>query len=223
MSEATDECYKAFNTFIRKFGSQDLVQEALAYNMYLTWTRWKLSKEVKLKDEELVTLAFDFKEQSSYKAPSTGWLRFIEVKCYEMCGNYLTREHEDMQSIFGSKGKLRLNRVMDALGFEYLGYENPSTNVEAGEKRKRDAKSEADEASPSRLVKKKAKMSIQKDKVANKTSAPTKTMATQEQEKGSTTTTSSLGCTRILKVMTRPLPLSPLSPLGPTLTQFMLT
>jgi hypothetical protein len=40
----------------------------------------KLPKEVKCKDEELVTLAFDFKEQSTYKAPSSGWLRFIEEK-----------------------------------------------------------------------------------------------------------------------------------------------
>jgi hypothetical protein len=35
-------------------------------------------KEVKSKDEELVTLAFGFKEQSSYKAPSVGWLKLIE-------------------------------------------------------------------------------------------------------------------------------------------------
>jgi hypothetical protein len=49
---------------------------------------------------------------------------------------------------------------MDALGFEYLDYEDPSTNVGAGEKRKRDAKSEADEDPPSRLVKKKAKRSV---------------------------------------------------------------
>jgi hypothetical protein len=61
--------YKAFNTVIRKIGTRDLVQEVLAYNIYLTRTGRRLSKEVKLKDEELVTLAFDFKEQSSYKAP----------------------------------------------------------------------------------------------------------------------------------------------------------
>jgi hypothetical protein len=49
-----------------------LIQEALAYNIYPTWTGWKLPNEVKSEDEELVTLAFDFKEQSSYKAPSVG-------------------------------------------------------------------------------------------------------------------------------------------------------
>jgi hypothetical protein len=73
---------------------------------------------VKSKYEELVTLTFDFKEQSPYKAPSTGWLRFIEEKCNEMCENYPIREHEDMKYVFESRGKLWLNRVMNALGFE---------------------------------------------------------------------------------------------------------
>jgi hypothetical protein len=45
----------------------------------------------------------------------------------------------------------------------------------------------------------------------------------QDQEKGSATSTSSLGCTQILEVMTQPLPFSPLSPLGPTQTWFMPT
>jgi hypothetical protein len=72
MSEAADECFKPFSTTIKKIGSQDLVQEALAYNIYPTRTTWKLPKEVKCKDEELVTLTFDFKEQSTYKVPSTG-------------------------------------------------------------------------------------------------------------------------------------------------------
>lgn len=96
MSEAADECFKAFSTLIKKIGSQDLIQEALAYNIYPTQTRWKLPKEVKCKDKELVTLAFDFKEQSTYKVPSARQLKFVEERCNEMCGNHLAREHEDM-------------------------------------------------------------------------------------------------------------------------------
>ena len=61
-----------------------------------------------VKNEELVTLAFSFMEQSSYKAPSAGWFRLIEEKCNEICGNYLTREHEDMSSIFRSRGSFGL-------------------------------------------------------------------------------------------------------------------
>lgn len=78
MNEAAEECYKIFNTVVEKIGSRDLIQEALAYNIFLTRTGWKLSKEVKSKEGELVTLAFKFKEHASYKYPSTGWLKLIE-------------------------------------------------------------------------------------------------------------------------------------------------
>jgi hypothetical protein len=61
-----------------------------------------MPQEVKSKDGELATLAFAFKEQSSYKATSTGWLRLIEEKCNETMGIYLAREHEDMSSTFES-------------------------------------------------------------------------------------------------------------------------
>jgi hypothetical protein len=50
-----------------------------------------------------------------------------------------------------------------------------------------------------------------------------KSAAGQDQGKGSATITSSMGCTRILEVMTQPLPFPPLGPLGHTLTQFMPT
>jgi hypothetical protein len=140
LGEDAKECYVAFNTVVKKIGSRDLIQGALAYNIYPTRTVWNLPKEVKSKDEGLVTLAFGFKEQSSYKAPSVEWLRFIEEKCNEICRNYLTREHEDMSSVFGSQGKLRLNRVMNVIDFEYSDYEDPTVNTETGEKRKRVAK-----------------------------------------------------------------------------------
>jgi hypothetical protein len=90
---------------------------------------------VKCNDEGLITLAFDFKEQSTYETPSVGWLKFVEEKCNEMCGNYLAREHEDMQSAFGGRRKLLLNRIMDALGFEYPDYEESPANTRASEKK----------------------------------------------------------------------------------------
>jgi hypothetical protein len=110
---------------------------------------------------------------------------------------------------------------MDAIGFEYPDYENPSANTGSGEKRKRATKKEAEEPY-SGQVKKKA-IIIQKDAATEKASAPTKVAATQESVKGSTTTTSSLNCTRIFEVMARPLLFPPLSPLGPSLTWFMPT
>jgi hypothetical protein len=44
LNEVAKECYEAFHTVVRKIGSQDLIQEALAYNIYLTRTRWKLPR-----------------------------------------------------------------------------------------------------------------------------------------------------------------------------------
>ena len=70
--------------------------------------------------------------------------------------------------------------------------------------------SEGDEEPSSRPKKKKAKTSK-------------KSAARQDQGKGSVRTTSYMGCTWILELMTQPLPFSPLSPLGPTLTQFVRT
>lgn len=92
----------AHKEIVKIIGYRDLIQEELAYNIYPTWTGWKLPKFVKTKKGELVTLAYGFKEQCSYKAPLVGWLRLIDEKCNEICGNYLTREHEDMSYVFGS-------------------------------------------------------------------------------------------------------------------------
>jgi hypothetical protein len=115
----------------------------------------------------------------------------IETKCNETCGNYLTSEHEDMTFAFGSREKLQLKRVMDAIGFEYLDYIDPTSHTEAGEKRKRvskgtskaskkdadvgtedDDESENDDELPLGLEKKEARTSVKK------------TLAAQEQKKG---------------------------------------
>lgn len=57
MGEAAEKCYTIFNTIAKRIGSPDLIQEVLAYNNFPTQTGWKLSKE-----DELVTLSFEFKE-----------------------------------------------------------------------------------------------------------------------------------------------------------------
>jgi hypothetical protein len=44
-------------------------------------------------DDKLVTLAFVYKEQALFRAPSLGWLNFIESRCNEIVGNYLVKEN----------------------------------------------------------------------------------------------------------------------------------
>jgi hypothetical protein len=53
MSGATQEAFKAFNIVAERIGTQDLIQEFLAYNVFPTQIRWKVpnvSKALKMKE-----------------------------------------------------------------------------------------------------------------------------------------------------------------------------
>jgi hypothetical protein len=60
----------------------------------------------------------------------------IETMCNEILGNYTKKEDQLMTEAFGTRPKRRLNRVMDALKFEYPDYERFDKGAE-GAKRKR--------------------------------------------------------------------------------------
>jgi hypothetical protein len=60
----------------------------------------------------------------------------IETMCNEILGNYTKKEDQLMTTAFGTRPKRRLNRVMDALNFEYPDYEKLDKGVK-GVKRKR--------------------------------------------------------------------------------------
>jgi hypothetical protein len=60
----------------------------------------------------------------------------IETMCNEILGNYTKKEDQLMIAAFGTRPKRRLNRVMDALKFEYPDYERLNKGAE-GAKRKR--------------------------------------------------------------------------------------
>jgi hypothetical protein len=47
----------------------------------------------------------------------------IETMCNEILGNYTKKEDQFMIVAFSTRKKRRLNRVLDALGFEYPDYE----------------------------------------------------------------------------------------------------
>jgi hypothetical protein len=60
----------------------------------------------------------------------------IEIMCNEILGNYTKKKDQLMTAAFGTQPKRRLNRVMDALNFEYPDYERFDKGAE-GIKRKR--------------------------------------------------------------------------------------
>ena len=87
------------------------------------------------KNNELVRLPYRFKFEKQFKEPCQQWLEMIEAMCNEILGNYTKKEDQLMTAAFGTRPKRRLNRVMDALNFEYPDYERLSKGAK-GSKRK---------------------------------------------------------------------------------------
>jgi hypothetical protein len=129
-----------------------------------------------------------------------------------------------MTTSFGTRPKRWLNRVMDALNFEYPDYERLNKGAE-GQKRKRIISVLGRQAA--RMVKedeeilKRRKLSPELKVVApkkRKTAAPKQKATDIEEETPSTP--SATDVEEILKVMTESLPIK-LSPLGPYLTKLL--
>jgi hypothetical protein len=70
----------------------------------------------------LVRLPYQFKFQDSFHSPCVEWLEMIETMCNDILGNYTKKEYQLMTAAFGTQKKRRLNRVIDALNFEYSDY-----------------------------------------------------------------------------------------------------
>jgi hypothetical protein len=147
----------------------------------------------------------------------------IETMCNVILGNY-TKEDQLMTAAFGTRPKRRLNRVRDALDFEYPNYERFDKG-DKGLKRKRIV---------SILNRQAARLVKEDEKISKKTkSAPEPKAAVSKKRKlevpepkvaearEETPTPSAAEVAEILKVMTESLPIQLLSPLRPELTKLL--
>jgi hypothetical protein len=120
-----------------------------------------------------------------------------------------------MTVAFGTRPKRRLNRVMDALDFEYPDYERLDKDAE-GQKRKRVAgalnKDDGDQP------KKKKLESEPKTGISKKRKASSPKQKAIDEGEGTSATPSATEVEEILKIMTGSLPVK-LSPLRPHLTK----
>jgi hypothetical protein len=145
-----------FRVIAEHIGTRDLVQEFLAFRVFPTLKEWDMSKlKGEKKEKELVRLPYYYKFKKHFKEPCQEWLDTIEVMCNEILGNYSKKEDQLMTAAFGTRPKRRLNRVMDALNFEYPDYERLDRGAEE-QKRKRVASVLDKEAA--KLVKKMKKI-----------------------------------------------------------------
>jgi hypothetical protein len=149
----------------------------------------------------------------------------IETMCNEILGNYTKKEDQLMTAAFGIRPKRRLNRVMDALNFEYPDYERLNKGAE-GQKRKKIVSVLSRQAA--RMVKadeealKKRKTSPEsKIAASKKRKAATLEPKAAKVEEETPSTPSAAEVEEILKVMTESLPIKLLSPLGPQLTKLL--
>jgi hypothetical protein len=208
-------------------GTRDLVQEFLAFKVFPTMREWEMPKlEGEKKKGELVRLPYYYKFKKHFKKPCQEWLDSIEIMCNDILGNYSKKEDQLMTAAFGTRPKRRLNRVLDALNFDYPDYEQLGGDAE-GPKRKRIVSALDKEST--KLAKKEKEIS-EKLSPEPKVAAPRKRKdaspkpaspkpKTSAREEEAPATPSAAEVEEILKVMIEPLPVK-LSSLAPKLTKF---
>jgi hypothetical protein len=188
------------------------------------WTMPKLEGEKK--EGELVRLPYHYKFKKYFKKPCQEWLDTIEVMSNEILGNYSKKEDQLMTAAFGTRPKRKLNRVLDAIGFEYADYDRLGGDA-GGPKRKRI--SSATDQEVFKVTKKKRgdseKLSSEelnpepKVAPAEKRKIASPEPRTLVQEEDTSATPSAVEVEEIMKVMTESLPVK-LSPLALKLTKF---
>jgi hypothetical protein len=88
----------------------------------------------KSSEGELVQLKYTFRYGDKFDEPNNDWLKCIEATSDELLAAYSKVEDNALSSAFGGRGKKRLNRVFDVIGFVYPDYRYPLRGQ--GKKRK---------------------------------------------------------------------------------------
>jgi hypothetical protein len=114
----------AFNTICTYIGTRDLVQEHIAFRVWPLANEWEMPKEAATGSSQggFVYLKYTFRYRSQFDEPNDDWLDAIEATSDELLGAYSRAEEEAMTAAFDARGKKRLNRVFDVIGFVYPDY-----------------------------------------------------------------------------------------------------
>jgi hypothetical protein len=136
IDEAAEAIQKTFGSVCFFIGTRDLIQEHIAFRVWPLVENWEMSKETVTESSEgdLVRLKYTFRYGDKFDEPNDDWLKCIEVTSDELLGPYSKAKDNALSTSFGGRGKKRLNRVFDAIGFVYPDYCYPLRG--RGKKRK---------------------------------------------------------------------------------------
>jgi hypothetical protein len=117
-------CQRAFSTMCAFIGTRDLIQEHIAFRVWPLVESWEMLKEITADSSEdgLVRLKYTFRFREMFDEPNDDWLKCIEATSDELLRAYSKAEDNALSAAFGGRGKKRLNRVFDAIGFVYPDY-----------------------------------------------------------------------------------------------------
>jgi hypothetical protein len=127
LDDAAEACQKAFSTVCSFIGTRDLIQEHIAFRVWPLVESWEMPKETITNSNEgdLVRLKYTFRFGDKFDEPNDDWLKCIEATSDELLGAYSKIEDNALSAAFGGRGKKRMNRVFDAIGFVYPDYRYP--------------------------------------------------------------------------------------------------
>jgi hypothetical protein len=125
--EVAEACQKAFGTVCFFIGTRDLIEEHIAFRVWPLGEDWEMAMETVTESSEgdLVRLKYTFRYGDKFDEPNDNWLKCIESISDELLGPYSKAEDNALSTSFGGRGKKRLNRVFDAIGFVYPDYSYP--------------------------------------------------------------------------------------------------
>ena len=64
-------------------------------------------------------MKYTYRYRNQFGEPDDEWLEAIEATCDEMLDAFTKAEGEALNIAFGGRGKRKLNRVFDVIGFIY--------------------------------------------------------------------------------------------------------
>jgi hypothetical protein len=127
IDDTIEACQRAFSTVCSFIGTRDIIQEHIAFKVWPLVENWEMPKETTTNSNDggLVRLKYTFRFREKFDEPNDDWLKCIEATTDELLGAYSKTEDNALSAAFGGRGKKRLNRVFDAIGFIYPDYRYP--------------------------------------------------------------------------------------------------